>query len=234
MRNPYFRFKQFTIQQGNCAMKVGTDGVLLGAIAPVEQAKSILDIGTGTGLLALMLAQRCPTASIDAIEIDEAAAAQARENVAESPWKHICVVHSSLQDYQTANTYQLIVSNPPYFVDSLKAPNANRNLARHTDSLSFTDLLQGVAKLLHPDGSFWVILPHNETERFQQLAMQVGLFVYHKIHVYPRADKPAKRIVMGFCKSLKAVTEENLTIENEQRHDYTPAFAQLTAPFYLD
>lgn len=234
MRNPYFRFKQFTIQQGNCAMKVGTDGVLLGAIAPVEQAKSILDIGTGTGLLALMLAQRCPTASIDALEIDTDAAQQAQENVAQSPWKHIRVMHTALQDYATEHTYQLIVSNPPYFVDSLKAPAANRNLARHTDSLSFTDLLHGVDRLLHPEGNFWVILPHNETERFQQLAMQVGLFVYHKIHVYPRADKPAKRIVMGFSKVSKAVTEENLTIENEQRHDYTPAFAQLTAPFYLD
>ncbi len=234
MRNPYFRFKQFTIQQGNCAMKVGTDGVILGAITPVEQAASILDIGTGTGLLALMLAQRCPTARIDALEIDTEAAQQAQENVAQSPWKHIQVTPTALQDYATDQTYQLIVSNPPYFVDSLKTPHTNRNLARHTDSLSFLDLLQGVARLLHNEGVFWVILPHSEMNRFQQIAAEQGLFAYHRIHIYPRADKPAKRIVMGFCKQQKATTDEDLIIENEQRHDYTPAFAQLTAPFYLD
>ncbi|MEE0972800.1 MAG: methyltransferase, partial [Paludibacteraceae bacterium] len=160
MRNSFFRFKQFTVYQDRCAMKVGTDGVLLGVLADVSKATRILDIGTGTGLIALMLAQRQKDAHVDAIEIDEQAAQQAQENIAQSPFCYIHVHTTALQAYNSTQPYDLIVSNPPYFVDSLKAPNAARNLARHTDSLSFADLLQGAERLLHNDGCFWVILPH--------------------------------------------------------------------------
>lgn len=234
MPNPYFQFKQFVVYQDRCAMKVGTDGVLLGALAPVEQVPSALDIGTGTGLVALMLAQRNPSMHIDAIEIDADAAEQAAQNVAQSPWRSIHVQHTALQHYAPNKQYQLIVSNPPYFVNSLKAPQKSRSTARHTDSLSFQDLLAGVAKLLLPDGAFWVILPHDAQPSFCQLAQQQGLYACSKVHVFSRADKPAKRIVMGFTRTQTTCQESNLVIENEQRHSYTPAFAQLTAPFYLD
>lgn len=233
MRNNYFSFKQFTIYQDKCAMKVGTDGVLLGVLAQVETAQSVLDIGTGTGLVALMLAQRNPTTCIDAIEIDADAAAQATQNVAQSPWKHINIQAVSLQDYAPNKQYSLIVSNPPYFVNSLKAPQVARNTARHTDTLSFADLLAGVNRLLLPLGTFWVILPHDAEAAFCTLAAQQALYPYQKVHVFPRADKPAKRIVMGFVRGKTSCAEQDLVIENEQRHSYTPAFAQLTAPFYL-
>ena len=229
-----FRFKQFTIHQDACAMKVGTDGVLLGALADVTAATHLLDIGTGTGLVALMLAQRNPSMSIDAIEIDSKAAKQAAENVAQSPWPQIRVHCTALQTYTANQPYNLIVSNPPYFVNSLKAPKAARTTARHTDSLSFNELVEGVDRLLSPAGKFWVILPADEQTNFCQLAQEKGLYPYRLIHVHPRAEKPAKRIVMGFSRTQITAQQEHLTIEKEQRHQYTDAFAQLTAPFYLD
>ena len=229
-----FSFKQFTIHQDACAMKVGTDGVLLGALADVTAATHLLDIGTGTGLVALMLAQRNPSMSIDAIEIDSKAAKQAAENVAQSPWPQIRVHCTALQTYTANQPYNLIVSNPPYFVNSLKAPKAERTTARHTDSLSFNELVAGVDRLLSPSGKFWVILPADEQTNFCQLAQEKGLYPYRLIHVHPRAEKPAKRIVMGFSRTQITAQQEHLTIEKEQRHQYTDAFAQLTAPFYLD
>lgn len=229
-----FRFKQFTIHQDACAMKVGTDGVLLGVLTDVTAATHLLDIGTGTGLVALMLAQRNPTMSMDAIEIDSSAAKQAAENVAKSPWPHIRVHCTALQTYHCPPSYNLIVSNPPYFVNSLKTPIAARTTARHTDSLSFNELVEGVDRLLSPSGKFWVILPADEQTNFCQLAQEKGLYPYRLIHVHPRAEKPAKRIVMGFGRIQTIAQEEHLVIEKEQRHQYTDAFAQLTAPFYLD
>lgn len=234
MPNPFFRFKQFTIYQDKCAMKVGTDGVLLGVTADVTQAASILDIGTGTGLIALMLAQRNSKAHVDAIEIDEQAAQQAQENVNSSPFTHIRVIATSLQAYTTQQPYQLIVSNPPYFVDGLKTPNAQRTMARHTDNLSFEELLQGVDRLLHEEGKFWVILPHDQMTHFCSTATHYRLHCYKKIHVYPRADKGAKRIIMGFTRTFTPCIEEDLIIEGDQRHTLSPAFAKLTHPFYLD
>ncbi len=234
MSQSFFRFKQFTVHQDACAMKVGTDGVLLGVLANVASAQNLLDIGTGTGLIALMLAQRNPSMQIDAIEIDAAAAQQAQRNIAQSPWPHIQVHCTALQTYQPTMRYQLIVSNPPYFVNSLKNPNAERTTARHTDSLSFQDLLLGVDRLLLPTGQFWVILPHNEQANFCYLAQEKRLYAQQFIHIHSRANKPPKRIVMAFGRTQSIVKEEHLIIEEEQRHHYTDDFAQLTAPFYLD
>ena len=234
MSQSFFRFKQFTIHQDACAMKVGTDGVLLGVLADVTSANNLLDIGTGTGLVSLMLAQRKPSLQIDAIEIDVDAAQQAQDNIAKSPWPHIQVHCTPLQTYQPTTRYQLIVSNPPYFVNSLKNPNAERATARHTDSLSFQELLEGVDRLLQPTGQFWVILPHNEQKNFCQLAQEKELFAQQLIHIHSRANKPPKRIVMAFARTQTTAQEEHLIIEEEQRHHYSAAFAQLTAPFYLD
>ena len=142
MSNPYFQFKQFTVWHDKCAMKVGTDGVLLGAWASVQNAHKILDVGTGTGLVALMLAQRSlPDADIIALEIDGAAAGQARENVTRSPWKErVEVVQTDFRDYQSSDKFDVIVSNPPYFVDSLECPDQQRNAARHNGSLTYEEL----------------------------------------------------------------------------------------------
>lgn len=153
MSQPFFQFKQFTVWHDKCAMKVGTDGVLLGAWTPVESSARILDIGTGTGLVALMLAQRC-SASVIALEIDETAAQQAAENITRSPWgNRIEVVCQDFRLYSNKNNslkYDTIVSNPPYFTDSLKCPDSQRNTARHNDNLSYEELLKGVSNLLSP------------------------------------------------------------------------------------
>ncbi len=164
MSNPFFQFKQFTIRHDKCAMKVGTDGVPLGAWAGIESCNRILDIGTGTGLTAMMLAQRSK-AVIDAIDIDAEACLQAQENAESSPFaERIKIQHSALSDFAQTDTglYDLIVSNPPYFVDSLKCPDQKRNTARHTDTLTLEDLLQDSRKLLAPQGRIALILPYDQ------------------------------------------------------------------------
>ncbi|MBL0096355.1 MAG: methyltransferase [Bacteroidetes bacterium] len=164
-----FHFKRFTINQDRCAMKVGTYGVLLGAWVTVPDAGKILDIGTGTGLIALMMAQKS-NAFIDAIDIDLPSYEQAKENVLLSPWSdHVRVIHSALKDYKPGYRYDLIVSNPPYFMDSYAATDEARNLARSASaSLSYDDLLNGVVRLLVNTGRFSVILPHKEGQIFRE------------------------------------------------------------------
>ena len=163
MANPYFQFKQFTVWHDKCAMKVGTDGVLLGAWTSVENTRSILDVGCGTGLISLMLAQRCQ-AIIDALDIDPAACMQARENADRSPFgQRLQVIHRPFADCVTEfagiRQYDCIVSNPPYFINSLKCPDKQRNQARHTDTLSLDELISGSKQLLSPGGRLCLILP---------------------------------------------------------------------------
>ena len=166
MPNPYFSFKQFTVYHDRCAMKVGTDGVLLGAWVDVVSARNILDVGTGTGLISLMMAQRC-NAQIRAVDIDADAVEQARGNVAASPWQDRIEVE--LQDichFTSETLFDVIVSNPPYFTDSLKCPERQRNIARHTDLLDFDKLAESAARLLHSEGVFSVIIPADGKESF--------------------------------------------------------------------
>jgi tRNA1Val (adenine37-N6)-methyltransferase len=235
MSNSYFRFKQFVIQQDKCAMKVGTDGVLLGAWAEVTTAQRIVDIGAGTGLIALMLAQRC-NAAITAIEIDEQAALQAAANVAASPFSHqVFVIHTSLQDFMCADhsNYDLIITNPPYFHQSLKTPIANRNLARHSDSLLPDELIETCFCLLSPDGRFCVILPTQTATAFIKKAEIRGLYCTKKTEVFPREGTPSKRILLQFEWNEKPCEENALIIETENRHQYTDVFKKLTAEYYL-
>ena len=158
MANDYFQFKQFTIRQEKCAMKVGTDGVLLGAWADVTQARRLLDIGTGTGLIAIMAAQRNPELIIDAIEIDPAAFEQARENANNTPWRErIHIFQGKVQTFAPAYKYDTIVCNPPFFINSTKNPALNRTLARHCETLSHEDILQVSYHLLLPEGKLCVI-----------------------------------------------------------------------------
>lgn len=232
-----FRFKQFAMSQDRCAMKIGTDGVLLGAWTTYKQATRILDIGTGTGLIALMLAQRNLLATIDALEINADAAKQAQENMQASPWANrITVFSTSLQDFATENTqkkYDLIVSNPPFFINSLHSPkNLSRNQARHTDTLSFSDLLLYTDKLLSLSGKFCVILPCQQAELLEQMAVSFNLFCETKLFVYPKATKAANRCLIQFARhQSKQIGVESLVLRNPTNH-YTKAYQKLTASFH--
>lgn len=228
-----FRFKQFTIQQDKCAMKVGTDGVLLGAwISPV--AGNLLDIGCGTGLLSLMMAQRVEAATIDAIDIEESAYLQSIENVEQSKWEdRIHVFHTSLQQCDTSKKYDLIFSNPPYFVQSTNAPDKARHLARHTDNLPFLDLIEGVKRLMSEEGVFALILPIIEAQQFICLTKEEGLFLNRKCEVKPNFEKAPKRMLMEFSFLESNLIEEELTIETDKRHHYTKEYITLTQDFYL-
>lgn len=236
MPNPYFQFKQFTIYQDRCSMKVGTDGVLLGAWADCSSSQNILDIGTGTGLIALMLAQRSPKAIIHAVEIDEESSTQAMENILSSPFsEQIKIYNTSIQSFsnEATETFDLIVSNPPYFENNLKCPSENRSLARHTDALSFEELIDCALHLLAPNGKFCVILPTEEAIRFSLLAQQKGLFLSHQTKVFPLVEKEEKRRLLCFSQENVPTTEDSLIIELE-RHIYTEEFKMLTKDFYLD
>lgn len=234
MSNAYFQFKQFTIHQNRCAMKVGTDGVLLGAWTDTMGAKRILDIGTGTGLLALMLAQRSD-AIIDAIEIDEPAAEQAGENTYNCPWSsRILVSHISFQEFsKSSEKYDVIVSNPPYFTDCLPAPELKRSIARHNNLLTSKELIDGVVRLLSPTGKFSIILPTNEYEIFIGLAEKSDLFENRRTLVIPSPDKPVKRILSELSFHKNNVIVNSLVIEKYGRHQYSMEYIGLTKDYYL-
>ncbi len=236
MSESHFRFKKFEIQQDRCAMKVGTDGVMLGAwIKPPKNLKRILDIGTGTGLLALMLAQKSK-AMIDAIDIDESSIGQAKENFYNSPWpERLKAIHCSLQNFSNSisEKFDLIVSNPPYFSDSYKTSDSSRTLARHSDqSLSFDDLIDGVVKLLSPDGKFYLILPLKEGELFENLAREKGLFANQITSVFTRKGKPTKRLLMSFQFFRHKKITDDLVIQNDDG-DFSENYRKLTEDFYL-
>lgn len=236
MSNDNFSFKRFTVQQGKCAMKVGTDGVLLGAWSGGRNTavSRVLDIGTGTGVVALMLAQRFPDAYIDAIDIDEGSVLQAKENFLQSEWhERINAVHSSIQYFRSEKKYDLIVSNPPYFIDSMKA-GGKRMLARHTDTLSYSDLAEGVVRLLEKGGLFAAIFPYVESNIFIIEAAGRGLYVTRRMDVAGVAGKPVKRVLLEFSfNRVDDVPVENMIIESGGRHCYTKKYKELTKDFYL-
>jgi len=232
--NTGFQFKQFFVKHDRCAMKVGTDGVLLGAWCPSRSA--ILDVGTGSGLIALMLAQRCPDAQIDAIDIDEEAVAQAHDNFAASPWAdRLHIAQCALQEWQ-GKDYDLIVSNPPYFVNSLKNPDAARRTARHNDTLPFSELMAESARRLAPDGTVALIVPAEAEQELQTLAHQHGLQCTRRCYVHPKPERPAKRVMIAWQRpSASAIIGESithLTLEDDHAHR-SPAYQQLTRDFYL-
>ena len=267
-----FRFRQFFVRHDRSSMKVGTDGVLLGAWVPIEPLaishwplaislptancqRRILDVGTGSGLIALMLAQRCQEAQIDAIDIDEASCCQARDNFAASPWaERLHVAHSSLQDWShnklstfdfrlSTDKYDLIVSNPPYFVRSLKAPDAARCVARHNDTLPFGELIGCSARLLKPDGILAVIVPCEAEQELQTLAAAEGLQCIRRCYVHPKPGRPAKRAMIVWRKSSAmsadktdktetTKTTQSIVLEDAQG-GRSEAYQQLTKDFYL-
>ena len=227
-----FRFKQFAVEQDDVAMKVGTDGVLLGAWADCEGAKHILDIGTGTGVIALMMAQRNVEAKIHAVEIDETASKRARSNFDLSPWaERLEVECCAVQEFAPSEKFDLIISNPPYFVDSLLPPDAKRSTARHTHDLSFEELDKAVCRLLAEDGRFALILPTTEFDKYLAIKQ---LCLCRRCDVHPTVGSPTKRVMAEFAKQkVDAVVLENITIEQERRGDYTEEYRTLTKDFYL-
>lgn len=234
MSNNYFSFKQFTICQDRCAFKVGTDGVILGAYADVKGKKRILDIGTGTGLIALMAAQRSD-AEIVAIEPDHDAFIQASENIGRSKWSgRIRVENKTLQEYACGNNrFDLILSNPPYFTDSLRNPDPAKSAARHNVKLTRKELLQGVSQLLDGNGLFQVILPYAEGSLFIAEACEYGFFCNSILKVKPVPTLPVKRLVLGFGRKREKNTEKFMVIEKGRRHDFTDEYISLTKEFYL-
>lgn len=235
MSNSYFQFKQFTVWHDKCAMKVGTDGVLLGAWTSVQNAHKILDVGTGTGLVALMLAQRSlPDADIVALEIDETAAGQARENVTRSPWKErVEVVQTDFRSYQSSDKFDVVVSNPPYFVDSLECPDRQRNAARHNDSLAYEELLEGVAGLLAEDGAFTIVIPVDVADRVKMIAAVKNLYAVRQLNVITKPGGVPKRTLITFTFSNQECVVEELLTELA-RHQYSEEYIALTQEYYLN
>jgi tRNA1Val (adenine37-N6)-methyltransferase len=235
-KNSYFQFKQFTIRQENAAMKVGTDGVLLGALTRIENVHSILDIGTGTGLIALMLAQRC-YAHIVAIDNEPSAYKDALQNVKCSPWEmRIEVIENSFQEYMVRESllFDCIVCNPPYFTNSFKPSSQKRLVARHNDQLPFSVLVEGVSRILHPEGHFSVILPLSEEREFRIHAANCRLFPSKIIRVRAKPSVEVSRVVIEFGLEAKLDVEDELTVETEKHHEYQPEFIELVRDFYLN
>lgn len=237
MRRGGFTFKQFHIDHSRCAMKVGTDGTLLGAWAALPpHAKKILDIGTGSGLIAIMAAQRHPTAKITAIDIDKDCVMQATENAVASPWaERIEVIESPLQEYSQEEKFDVIISNPPYFADSMHSPDRQRTTARHTASLSFKELTDGVLRLLADDGLFAVILPTTESELLLS-ASRGRLFTWRRCEVWSTPESGARRIMLELKREppKDLAQKEKIIIEQGGRHVYSEEYKALTADFYLN
>jgi tRNA1Val (adenine37-N6)-methyltransferase len=232
MSNSFFRFKQFTVHHDLCAMKVGTDGVLLGAWTDCRNTKTILDVGCGSGLIALMLAQRSE-AEIDAVDIDKNACEQSEINFRNSPFsERLNVYHSDFNLYSATRKYDLIVSNPPYFVRSLKSPDSGRCSARHTEKLRFEDLFEKSIQLLTDNGKLSLILPADAFDLIQAIASRNHLFLSRKTTVKPLAASPPKRILLEYSKEKKPLIENELSIENSHR-TYSDEYIELTGEFYL-
>lgn len=229
-----FHFKKFSISHDRSTHKVGTDGVLLGAWVNVEDTKTILDIGTGSGVIALMLAQRTsPDVGIVAIELQEGDAAQARENVANSPWpSRVHVIHSAIQDFYPEEKFDLIVSNPPYFVNSWLPPDENRSKARHSSDLSFPELLIALTRLLNDTGRFCVVLPLVEGNEFIRLAESLGFHMARKMTFRSRENKPIERLLVEFSRVKRDLKTEELLLY-KINEEWTDEYKALTRDFYL-
>ena len=238
-KSKLFQFKEFSIRQEKTAMKVGTDGVLLGAWAPLDNyPENILDVGTGTGVIALMLAQRSEAFTIDAVELDEQAYEEAVENFENSEWAdRLFCYHSNFKEFaqemtEEEESYDLIVSNPPFYTADFETADESRNTARFTSSLSFSDLLEGVVNLLSEQGVFALILPYGEEVHFIELALQFQLHLNRVCRIRGNVNSEIKRSMLTFSFTASVPEEREMIIEIE-RHKYTEDYIQLTKDFYL-
>ncbi|UYM16978.1 tRNA1(Val) (adenine(37)-N6)-methyltransferase [Endozoicomonas euniceicola] len=235
--NPYFQFKQFRVNQGQCAMKVTLDACLFGALVDVEDSRRILDIGAGTGLLSLMAAQRS-FAHIDAVELDSEAACQAQQNFDQSPWQQrLQVIHSAVQDLPAGTQYDTIICNPPFFENSLRAPDERRNIARHTDTLSFSQLAESINQLLENDGMAWVLLPTVSTPSFlREINSRTRLCLYSSTVIRSSEERNSHRNALAIKKLSQSqpyiASEKRVTIYDKD-HRYTQQVTRLLEDYFL-
>lgn len=231
-----FQFKEFTVNQNRCAMKIGTDSVLLGAWTSIENhPNSVLDIGAGTGVLALMLAQKSHSELIDAIEIDADAYEQCVENFEQSPWAdRLFCYHASLEEFvaEIEEPYDLIISNPPFYSETYKSENEQRDLARFNDAMPFRHLIESVSKLLSKEGVFSVIIPFSEEKDLIVLASKEQLFPQRLLRVKGTPTSEIKRSLIEFSFQENEIHPQEIVIETA-RHQYTEAYIKLTRDFYL-
>jgi len=235
MSNNYFKFKQFTVHQEHAPFKITTDSVMLGAWAQLKDAKNILDIGAGTGILSLMAAQRTE-AQIVAIEPDLGSYIQAGLNISDSLWhKRITLIKIRVQDYLPAAGlfFDAVITNPPFFVDSLPNPDAGKAMARHSFNMSHRELLEAALRLMAPSGNLQMVLPVSEATLFIEMAASLGLYCQRKLIVKPTPAIPPSRVLMTFCRDKRIVEEATIVIEKEGRHHYSDEYVSLTKEFYL-
>jgi tRNA1Val (adenine37-N6)-methyltransferase len=233
MSNSYFKFKRFTIEQENCAMKVGTDGCLLGGWFNCTDSKRVLDIGCGTGLIAIMAAQRCE-AHITGVEIDGTAALQARRNADNSPWgSRIEIANCDFLDYITDSKFDTIVSNPPYFVNSLKCDDSSRTLARHSDSLDCKIFFKKSIELLDNAGSVSIVIPCDIMDEWKAAAIEQGLYPARVLFIRTTPKKMPKRVLMEFRANSDCVTVESTLFLETSPGEYSDEAKKILGDFYL-
>ena len=230
-----FRFKQFSVNDDRSSMKVGTDAVLLGAWAGNYNPTNILDIGSGSGLIALMMAQRFRANNIQAIDIHLPSVIQSEENFNSSPWANrLSASHISLQEFATDNKtkYDLVVSNPPYFTNSLLPPDPSKKLARHTATLSYLEIVQGLVKIMNDDASFCLILPHENQDVFEEHANENGLYKSRQLNIIPVKGRKPNRLLSEWRFNPSVTQTDSLTIRTDI-HTYSEEYRRLTEDFYL-
>jgi tRNA1Val (adenine37-N6)-methyltransferase len=232
--NTHFHFKQFSVRHDRCSMKVGTDAVLLGAWVDVRDIKSVLEVGAGSGIISLMIAQRTsPVVKIDAVEIERGAAEQAVENILQSPWPSRIVVHPvAIQDFFPPEQYDMIICNPPFFNNSLKPPDKGRLQVRHTTSLTFEDLVSAAVRLLKSSGKLSVILPEQEGILFSEIALSSQLYNTRKHSFRTRSEKPIERWLLEFSKH-KSDLEDGKILLYKGGLEWSELYKNLTKDFYL-
>lgn len=234
MANSWFQFKRFKVNQDRCAMKISTDAVMLGALADLDGASGVLEIGAGTGVISLMLAQRFEKSEILAVEIEADAADQCRQNFESSPFSNrLSILHLPIQDLDGERKYPQIISNPPYFPDHLKPQDLARQRALHTDSLSFRDLAEAVSTRLEQQGDFWLILPPRQLLEFDLLAGEYGLTQWNKISLTDRPGKACHREIAAYSLVVKPLRQSSLLLKTEHGIP-SQAYRNCLAEFFLD
>lgn len=231
-----FRFKEFTVRHDRSTMKVGTDGVLLGAAVEPHNANNILDAGTGCGVIALVLAQRFQ-AEITAIDIDKDSIEEAALNFEKSPWStRLYPVHETMQEHSQkwSDFYDMIVSNPPFFQNSLKTPGVGRNKARHNDTLPYRDMISSASRMLKEEGVLWIILPVTESHTFLSIAKEYKLFLSNELLIKPKKERDPNRRIMKLCPGNTAIryTSESIAIRTEN-NEFTRDYKKFTSDYYL-